>query len=181
MSSHVCDWRIELVEAYPDLFHPLAGQPGVAQASPECGEGWRDLLERACARIRAVVRADGGSFHATQIKEKYGTLRFYWQGALLSEADARIEEAIALAEARSACTCETCGDKGRLYRSGGWLMTRCATHAQGRPVEIKPGVENVHIVERIVGNRRDVTCRRYDRASDSFVDVDPGALGIEEE
>jgi hypothetical protein len=49
------------MEAYPDLFHPLADHPGVARASPECGEGWRDLLERACARIQAAIQADEGS------------------------------------------------------------------------------------------------------------------------
>jgi hypothetical protein len=153
----------------------------VAQASPVCGEGWRDLLERACVRIRAAVQADGGTFHATQVKEKYGTLRFYWDGALSPEADAAVEEAIELAAARSACTCEVCGEQGRLHRSGGWLMTRCPMHANGRAVEIRSELENIHIVERIVGKRRDVTCRRYDRQTDSFVDVDPGSLEIEEE
>jgi hypothetical protein len=62
-----------------------------------------------------VVQADGGSFKATQIKEKYATLRFYWKGALSPEADAQVEEIIDLAEARSACTCEVCGEEGRLY------------------------------------------------------------------
>ena len=75
------DWRSNLIEAYPDLFHPWPDNPGVAQASPECGAGWQDLLERACARIRAAVQADGGTFKFTQIKEKYGTARLYWEGA----------------------------------------------------------------------------------------------------
>jgi hypothetical protein len=176
------DWRQQLLEAYPDLFRPPAGAPEAAQASPECGAGWRDLLERACARIRAVVQADGGSFKATQIKEKYATLRFYWDGALSSEAAARVEEAIDLAEARSACTCEVCGEEARLYRAGGVLMTRCPDHAQGRPVEIRPGFDNLLVVQRLVDGRlRTVTCRRYERATDSFVDVDPNSLGIEEQ
>jgi hypothetical protein len=63
------DWRIDLLEDYPDLFHPLPNNPGVAEASPECGSGWRELLERACARIQATVQADGGTFKFTQIKE----------------------------------------------------------------------------------------------------------------
>ncbi|MBR0707991.1 hypothetical protein [Bradyrhizobium liaoningense] len=180
MSGVVRDWRVELVEAYPDLFHPV-GDPPAAQGWPEVGDGWRDLLERACARIRAAVQANGGSFQATQIKEKFGTLRFYWDGSLSPEASVRVEEAIDLAEARSACTCELCGEEGRLYRSGSWLMTRCAQHAKGRPVETGPGLDNVHIVERIVGKRRDIRCRRYDRSTDSFVDVDPRTLGIEEQ
>jgi hypothetical protein len=36
-------------------------------------------------------------------------------------------------------------------------------------------------VERIVGDRRDVRCRRYDRTTDSFIDIDPASVGIEEE
>jgi hypothetical protein len=180
MTRSVQDWRIDLVEAHPGLFQPPAGVPEAAQGYPECGDGWRDLLERACARIEAAL-AQGGTFRALQIKEKYATLRFYWSGAPSEEAEARVEEAIDLAEARSACTCEECGEEGRLYRAGGWLMTRCAAHAKGRPVEVKPGLENIHIVERIVGDRaRVVTCRRYVRETDSFVEVDPRSLGIEE-
>src|SRR5260370_1295721 len=170
MGGVVRNWRAELVEAYPDLFHPAADHPGAAEASPDCGEGWRDLLERACVRIRAAVQADGGSFKATQIKEKYGTLRFYWSGVLSQEADSKVEEVVDLAEARSACTCELCGAEGRLYGPG-WLTTRCEAHAEGRqPEAIRPGLQNIHIVERIVGDRREVTCRRYDRDADAFVD-----------
>ena len=145
MAHIVRDWRSDLIEAHPDLFHPLPDDPGVAQASPECGAGWQDLLERACARIQAAVQADGGTFKFTQIKEKYGTARLYWEGALSLEADARVEEIIDLAEARSACTCEACGAEGRLHRVGGWLTTRCAAHAQGQPVAEKSGWENVTI------------------------------------
>ena len=180
MARIVRDWRAKLIEAYPDIFHPLPDNPGVAEASPECGEGWRDLLDRACARIRAVVHADGGSFKATQVKEKYATLRFYWEGALSPEADAKVEEIIDLAEARSACTCEVCGEEGRLYQSGCWMMTRCAVHAEGHAVVIEPSFEDVYVKERIVGQRRKITCRRYDRKTDSFIVIDPGSLGIEE-
>ena len=127
------------------------------------------------------VTADGGTFSALQIKEKYGTLRWYWTGRLSNEAEARAEEAIDLAEARSACTCETCGKSGRLFNRGGWFMTACAEHAKGEPVPVKPGFENLHIVRKIVEGRvRIFSCRRYDRAADTFVDVPPGSLGIEE-
>jgi hypothetical protein len=101
MAHIVRDWRIDLIEAHPDLFHPSPDNPGVAQASPECGAGWQDLLERACARTRAAVQADGGTFKFTQIKEKYGTARLCWEGSLSPEADARVEEIIDLAEARA--------------------------------------------------------------------------------
>jgi hypothetical protein len=174
------NWRLGPVEAYPDLFHPV-GDPPAAKGFPEVGDGWRDLLERACTRIRMAIQADGGTFKGTQVKEKYATLRFYSSGALSPAAEAKVEDAIDLAEARSACTCEICGEPGRLYGPG-WLTTRCATHAEGRiPVEIRPGFESIRSGERSVGGRREIRCHRYDRETDSFADVDPGSLGIEEE
>jgi hypothetical protein len=179
MAGIVRDWRIDLIEAHPDLFDPLPDDPGVAQASPECGAGWQDLLERACARIRAAVQADGGTFKFTQIKEKYATARLYWEGALSPEADARVEEIIDLAEARSACTCEVCGEVGRLHRKGGWLMTRCAAHAEGHPVPEKPGWENVTISRVDARGTKTVIVkrRRYVRETDSFVEIDSLIIG----
>jgi hypothetical protein len=179
MAHIVRDWRTDLIEAHPDLFDPLPDDPGVAQASPECGAGWQDLLERACARIRAAVQADGATFKFTQIKEKYGTARLYWEGALSPEADERVEEIIDLAEARSACTCEVCGAEGRLHCAGGWLMTRCAVHAQGDPVPEKPGWENVTIsrVDARGGKTVIVKRRRYVRETDSFVEIDSLIIG----
>jgi hypothetical protein len=61
-------------------------------------------------------------------------------------------------------------------------MTRCGTHAQGGPVEMRPGFENIHIVRQFVrGRTRIVSCRRYDRGTDAFIDIDSASLGIEEE
>lgn len=58
-------------------------------------------------------------FSASQVKEKYGTLRFYMSG----ETDA-MSEAINEAEDESAKTCENCGGPGKVY-DGGWVVTRC--------------------------------------------------------
>src|ERR1041385_2808835 len=179
MNGATRDWRVDLVEAYPRLFQRPAGG-SAASCYPEGGEGWRDLLERACGRIQAAVAADGRRLTITQIKEKFGTLRFYWEGDLSHDAEAKVEEAIDLAEARSACTCEVCGEEGWLHRFGAWLMTRCSTHAQGSPVKIKAGFHGVLVVQRVVGGRSRVSCRRYDRTADAFVDVAPASLGIEE-
>lgn len=174
-----CDWRIILINAHRDLFRPPARAPVAAQGYPDCGQGWHDLLDRACLRIAAAL-AEGDTFQVVQIKEKFGTLRFCWRGKLSGVSRQKVEEAIDLAEARSACDCEQCGEEGRLYRAGCVLMTRCAVHGKGQPVAVKPGFENVHLVARIIGGQSRVTSRRYDRATDSFVDVDPGALGIKE-
>jgi hypothetical protein len=90
----------------------------------------------------------------------------------LERAKAEVEEAITLATARSACTCEICGDEGRLCTRGGWLATACADHAKGEPVPVKPSLENVHIVwGTFNGHIRILSCRRYDRETDSFVSL----------
>src|SRR6202022_5056215 len=97
-----------------------------------------------------------------QIKEKFGALRFYWSGNMPNAARAKVEEAIALAVARSACTCEICGAEGRLYNRGGWLATACPQHARGEAVSIKPGFENLRIVRRTVeGGARIIPARHY--------------------
>jgi len=45
----------------------------------------------------------------------------------------------------------------------------------GGAVESQPGVDNIYLVQRLVDSKlRNVS--RYDRATDSFVDVDPGSL-----
>jgi hypothetical protein len=175
---HEKDWRIELMEAHPNLFHPAGAQP--MRGYPGCGEGWRDLLERACARIEAALAEGGGAFTAWQIKEKFGGLRFYWYGDVPPETKCRIDEAIALAEGRSACTCETCGEPGRLYQISGWYKTACSAHADVEPVPVQPGRENVHVRHRLVDGQRVVRARRYIRETDEFVDVDPRSIGIEE-
>jgi hypothetical protein len=47
-------------------------------------------------------------------------------------------------------------------------------------VAIKPGFENLHVVRRLEAGLPVVSCRRYDRAADKFIDVDPKTIGIEE-
>jgi hypothetical protein len=174
------DWRIELIENHPNLFHPAGAHP--VRGYPSCGEGWRDLLERACDRIESAL-AEGGAFNVFQIKEKFGALRFYWYGEVSPETRSRIDEAIALAEARSACTCETCGEPGRLYQVSGLFTTTCRTHAPAdvEPVPVKPGDENVHVVRTATPDGFRRVPRRYDRATDSFVDVESGDPGIQDE
>ena len=63
---------------------------------------------------------------ASQVKEKFGTLRFYYSGG--DDIVSGIER---MAESMTAVTCETCGAPGK-SRSGGWIQTLCDTHAEGR-------------------------------------------------
>jgi hypothetical protein len=184
MLAHQADrsWQDALVARHPRIFLSGENQPGI-QGYPLVGDGWRDLVERAVGRIADVLAtAPSASVTLVEVKEKYATLRMYWNGAGLTKvAEDAIAEAIALAEARSACTCETCGAAGLLHHVGGQLLTACAEHAKGAPVPTAAGWENIHLVRGSRdGKAAILVCRRYDRASDAFIDVDPHSLDIEE-
>jgi hypothetical protein len=173
------DWRRALVERYPHLF--LRGSKGkqFAPGYPTVGDGWRELVEKAIDRIE---EAGNGRIRINQIKEKYGSLRLYFdtlQG-LTREQMAAVEDAVALAKARSECTCERCGAQGLLYGDGAWLLTACLQHARGQPIPVRPGFEHLRIEHTVVGGRQVVSYQRYDRETDSFSDIDPKSLGVEE-
>ena len=68
----------------------------------------------------------------TQIKEKFGSLRFYYDGG-----DAKIDGMVDMAESWAAHTCETCGNPGVNRSIRGWLTTLCDTHYNKRIESIK--------------------------------------------
>lgn len=99
----------------------------------ECDNGWYSIIKRAAERLEPLViiakREDStgwkyGYYHASQVKEKYGTLRFY-----LSSATDEMYAIAAEAEKQSAKTCEQCGKPGRL-RGRDWLYTACEQHTR---------------------------------------------------
>jgi hypothetical protein len=67
---------------------------------------------------------------ANQVKEKFGTLRFYASGG-----DERIDDLISFAQSMSSVTCEECGGVGKT-RGNGWVSTRCDTHARKEDVVV---------------------------------------------
>lgn len=66
---------------------------------------------------------------AIQVKEKFGTLRFY-----TDYGNNYIYGAIAMAESMSAVTCETCGAPGKLYTHGWWHVA-CNEHKTQDDIE----------------------------------------------
>jgi len=83
----------------------------------ECGEGWKNLLWDLCMDLLPYVDTD---FKVLQVKEKFGTLRFYAHGGTQQARDL-----IDKAEVESATTCEVCGSKTGQLRGGGWMRTLC--------------------------------------------------------
>ena len=66
-----------------------------------------------------------------QVKEKFGTLRFYYTGG-----DDYISGMVSLAESMSAVTCENCGNPGSC-RGGGWVHTYCTPCEEARELARK--------------------------------------------
>ena len=61
-----------------------------------------------------------------QVKEKFGTLRFYYTGG-----DDYIDGMVSLAESLTGVTCESCGNVGE-RRGGGWVHTYCTPCEEAR-------------------------------------------------
>jgi|ERR1700674_78019 len=96
----------------------------------DVGDGWYSLLEEAAKKLEPLIAAaiakdpkawEFGYYRASQVKEKYGTLRFYLSGGT-DEMYAIINKAVE----QSSKTCETCGKPGKI-RGRGWYYIRCAS------------------------------------------------------
>lgn len=126
----------KLVEAFPHLYSDYGGDKMVTCMAwgIETGDGWMDILWKASEKIEAEILKQPEDmqplYRASQIKEKYGTLRFYMSGET-KEMSAAIEEA----EETSAITCEICGKSGSVMSRGGspygWLKCVCPDHSDG--------------------------------------------------
>jgi hypothetical protein len=84
----------------------------------ECGDGW-ELSAKIEPIIAAMPVEEQPNFRASQVKEKFGTLRFY-----MTMGNDAIWAAIDEADAKSAVTCECCGKPGSV-RGGGWIKVQC--------------------------------------------------------
>jgi hypothetical protein len=175
-------WQAALVARYTNIFQVTENGRAYTAGYPSVGDGWRELIETVVGRIaEAVAAAPPACAVIVETKEKYGTLRLYWHGKNMDAGiEHAVKEAVALAEARSACTCEVCGRAGVLHARGDWLATACPEHAKGVPVPMRHGWENLHLVGDNDGKAPMLVCRRYIRETDSFIDVDPSSLGIYE-
>jgi hypothetical protein len=126
-------------ETYPKMFSEPYGGFCI-------GEGWWPIVESLCKQIQSHIDWTNKR-HDTlkkdnqynlkiprkvkqvvvgQIKEKFGSLRFYYDGG-----DSEISGMVRMAESWAANACEQCGDKGKA-RTGGWIKTLCDTHEKDR-------------------------------------------------
>lgn len=113
-----------LCRTFPNLYRDRNGP-----ATETCmvwgfpGDGWFliiwNLSDKLEKMIQELPESERQHCRASQVKEKFGTLRFY----MSSETD-DMSEFISLAEQSSQYVCEHCGMPGKLRR-GGWIRTLC--------------------------------------------------------
>ncbi len=120
-----------LVEKYPKIF---INRYGDMKQTAMCwgfehGDGWFWLLDQLCNSIQRYID-NQNSFRkesekvsqvvATQVKEKFGTLNFYFSGG-----DDYIDGMVRMAENMSANICEFCGSTENVGSTQGWISVIC--------------------------------------------------------
>ena len=107
-------WKVDNSKKTIELYTTWLQQDDL---TPSQKENYESMLQKSIDNKIESVKA-------TQVKEKFGTLRFYTDYCH-PEIDALIE----FAERMSAITCEICGNKGTI-NDGGWLKVRCHKHKE---------------------------------------------------
>ena len=121
-------------EEYPKIFSKPFGGFAI-------GEGWWPIVEVLCSHIQQHI--DWINFNinkypergvepveqvvVAQIKEKFGSLRFYYDGG-----DAYVRGLVEMAESWAGRSCEICGERGTRGDNNGWVSTLCPTHRAER-------------------------------------------------
>lgn len=106
----------KLFDSYPKLFpKDRTIQQSLMAFGFECDDGWYEILDKLFSKMTTT----GEPIEVVQVKEKFGTLRVYVNGA----SDA-VHDMIDEAEEESGKTCERCGKPGKLYDDG-WMTTLC--------------------------------------------------------
>lgn len=94
----------------------------------EHGDRWFNIQWRLCVDLEPMVaeleKESGVRFEVVQVKQKFGTLRFY-----VHHHSDPIDERIVEAQKEASRTCEVCGQPGKQCDSGGLFPVRCDTHA----------------------------------------------------
>jgi len=103
----------------------------------EVGFGWHWLIDNLCGCIQSYIdenkkyNSEIHQIETTQVKEKYGSLRFYTNGG-----DDTIKGMIWLAEYLSNYICEECGSIEDVNQTKGWIITLCKNCLKKREKEM---------------------------------------------
>jgi hypothetical protein len=105
----------------------------------EVGDGWEKIIRDLSGQLEFLNEQGVVHVEAVQVKEKFGTLRYY-ASVIENSAPMWADIVWALtdwAEAQSGWTCEECGEWGT-RRNDGWIATRCDACEAKRNEVVKP-------------------------------------------
>lgn len=108
------EWINETKQKHPTVF------ASTHRFNFNCGIGWKDIINNLLDKLVEIYP----EIKVTQIKEKFGTLRFYTAG-IPEEKYYSCQAEIRNAEQLSAVTCEWCGKEGSQDVSRYWVVTLC--------------------------------------------------------
>lgn len=106
------------------------------------GPGWWPIIESLCGQIQHYLDWKNKQSEVVpqvtvaQIKEKFGGLRFYYDGG-----DDVVDGMVRMAESWANTACEECGAPGQ-GRNGSWIKTLCDEHDAERQAQFKERFKN---------------------------------------
>lgn len=113
-----------LCRDFPNLYRDRYGSPKetcMVWGFP--GDGWEQLIRRASEKLEALIlklpKDKRHLLKAAQVKEKFGSLRYY-----MSVSNEEINTIIREAIDESIMTCETCGAQGKIVGEP-WRYATC--------------------------------------------------------
>lgn len=122
----------KLCAKYPNIFKNRHGdmKETLMCWGFSCGDGWYWLIDRLCSNLQFNTDNNNhtGKYPqvvAMQVKEKFGGLRFYVEGATPEQY-----AVISFAESLSYHVCENCGTVHNIGHTDGWIQTLCETCAE---------------------------------------------------
>ena len=83
-----------------------------------CGDGWEPLIRRLSEKLEPL------GVEVSQVKEKFGGLRFYLAGTEAGVDMEAVDRAVRDAEEEADVTCERCGQPGTLGGKS-WVSVQC--------------------------------------------------------
>jgi len=113
----------KLFEKYPILYQSKDKPPteSLMCFGFECLSGWYKIIDELSQKIEEHNKNAEHPTIAIQVKEKYGSLRFY-----VTSATDYIYDLIDKAEEKSYEVCENCGSEEDVKTEGsGWITTLC--------------------------------------------------------
>ncbi len=133
----------------------------------ECSDGWEPSIRKTAEKLEPLIVAakekdpegyEAGYYRTSQLKEKFGTGRWY-----LSGGSDEMHDLVSAWESETQTICETCGSIGELH-GGGWLYTACPSHVRCDCRHSKIDHEQERFCNGKDWSRKKCECTRYRQA-----------------